>query len=54
MCGAEARGAFWKGDLERKLKFADVGIFFVGWLDPEDVGVVYDESGAKGTGAGEA
>ena len=52
--GAKARCAFWEGDLERKLKLAYVGIIFVWRLDPEDVGVVYEEGGAKGARAREA
>ena len=54
VCGAEPGNAFWESDLERELELAYVGVVFVWGLDPEDVGVVYDEGGAKGAGACEA
>ena len=54
VCGAEPGNAFWESDLEGELELAYVGVVFVWGLDPEDVGVVYDKSGAKGAGAGEA
>lgn len=54
ICGAEARGAFWKGKFEGKLELSYVGILFVRGLDPEDVCVVHDECGANGARTGEA
>ena len=54
ICGTESGRALREGDLERELELTDVGVVLLRGLDPEDVGVVYDKSGAKGAGAGEA